>query len=268
MVIDDDHLLHDALCPTLQSEGFEVLHAYAGRDGLRLVKETRPVAVTLDIVMPDIDGWSVLKALKADPDTCDIPVILVSMADGREMGFSLGAADFLTKPIDAKRLSSALTRCVEPTDAPDALVVDDDPAPRALLRRMLERGGWRVAEARDGAEGLEAMRRIRPHVVLLDIMMPRMDGFEVLDAVKADPEIRDIPVVAVSAKDFTAEETVRLHNHVAKVLRKGAYERGELLAFVRDEVERATQRGHNAERWRAARAEDTQGVRYYERRRS
>jgi CheY-like chemotaxis protein len=214
-----------------------------GAEGLRLAHQLRPDAITLDIVMPDVDGWSVLRSLKDDPELCRIPVVLVTILGDREMAYALGAAEFVTKPVDPARLADALARVTSAARGEgEVLVVDDDAATREVLRRMLARQGWRVTEAADGRECLERLGRAAPAAILLDLMMPGMDGFETLEAIRRRAEWRAIPVVVVTAKDLTRDETEWLTRHAEAVFQKGAYERGELI----DEVERMVARRASA----------------------
>ena len=200
LVIDDDPATRDLLGRYLQAEGFQVLTAANGEEGLRLAREHRPIAITLDVLMPGVDGWSVLTTLKADPDLADIPVIVVSILDDRGMGFALGATDYLTKPIDRERLLAILRRYRPDGPTAPVLVVDDDPAARDMLRRTLEREGWPVEEAPDGRAGLALVAARTPALILLDLMMPEMDGFEFVDALRRNEAWRELPVVVVTAK--------------------------------------------------------------------
>jgi CheY-like chemotaxis protein len=206
--------------------------ANGGAEGLRLARELRPDVITLDVLMPGMDGWSVLAALKGDAQTASIPVVMVTVVDQQNVGLALGAAEFLTKPVDRARLVAILDRYRGPAPRP-VLVVDDEPAARESLRRLLERDGWQVAEASDGRAALDWMEANPPSLVLLDLMMPGMDGFEVVEALRSDPRWRALPVVIVTAKDLTAEERDRLTGAVQRVLQKGAYTRDDLLAQVR-----------------------------------
>ena len=194
-----------------------------GREGLEVAKAARPDVITLDIIMPDLDGWSVLKALKDDPELRAIPVVLVTIMDDRDMGFALGAADFVTKPFDRELLLQAVNRHRRGDGSAQVLVVDDDPRSRDMLRRTLQKEGWTVAEAVNGREALGQLERSRPALVLLDLMMPEMDGFEVLERMRREDAWRDIPVIIVTAKDLTREEVDRLNGQVVKVLQKGTY---------------------------------------------
>jgi len=233
LVIDDEPTVRDLMQRFLVKEGFGVALATGGEEGVRLAKELRPDAITLDVMMPGMDGWAVLSALKADPDVADIPVIMLTIVDDKNLGYSLGASDYLTKPLDRERLLSVLNKYRR--EAP-ILVVDDDAALRELLRRILEGAGYTVMEAENGRVALERLRSASPGVILLDLMMPEMDGFEVVAEVRRHEAWRAIPIVVVTAKELTAEDRQRLNGYVERILEKGAYSRDTLLAEVRDLV--------------------------------
>jgi CheY-like chemotaxis protein len=182
--------------------------------------------------MPTMDGWSVLAALKADPGLADVPVIMVSVMEDRDLGFALGASEYVTKPIDRDQLRRILGRYRR--DGARALVVEDDPDTRDLLRRYLEADGWVVDQAENGQAGLEAVRRRVPTLVLLDLMMPVMDGCQFAAELRKNPEWGAIPVVVITAKDLTAEDRRALNGDVQAVLQKGAFSRDQLLQEVRD----------------------------------
>jgi signal transduction histidine kinase/DNA-binding response OmpR family regulator len=232
LVIDDEKPAHELLERELASAGYDILHAACGREGLKLAKQVRPDVITLDIIMPDLDGWSVLKALKDDPELCDIPVVLVTIMHDRDLGFALGAADYITKPLDREVLMRVVGRHVRGDGRAQVLVVDDDPKSRDLLRRTLQKAGWTVAEAANGCEAIEAIERAKPTLVLLDLMMPGMDGFEVLERLHGDETWREIPVIIVTAKDLSPDDVDRLNGRVVKVLQKGAYQRRDLVRDI------------------------------------
>ena len=232
LIVDDEKATHELLERELSNAGYDILHAAGGREGLKLAKQARPDVITLDIIMPDLDGWSVLKALKADPELCDIPVILVTIMRDRDLGFALGAADYLTKPLDREVLVRVLGRHARADGRAQVLVVDDDPKTRDMLRRTLQKAGWMVAEAANGCEAIEALERSNPALILLDLMMPEMDGFEVLERLQGDETWREVPVIIVTAKDLTREDIVRLNGRVAKILQKGAYQRRDLVRDI------------------------------------
>jgi CheY-like chemotaxis protein len=224
--------VHDLLQGELAGAGYEVLHAAGGRAGLKLAKQARPDVITLDIIMPDLDGWSVLKELKADPELCEIPVVLVTIMRDRDLGFALGAADYITKPLDREAVVRVVGRHLRGEGRAQVLVVDDDPKTRDLLRRTLRKAGWSVAEAANGCEALKSLERARPALILLDLLMPGMDGFEVLERLQADEMWREVPVIIVTAKDLTREDVDRINGRVVKVLQKGAYQRRDLVRDI------------------------------------
>jgi signal transduction histidine kinase/CheY-like chemotaxis protein len=233
LVIDDDATVRDLMERFLDKEGFRVVTAAGGQEGLRLAKELRPDAITLDVMMPAMDGWAVLSALKSDPELSDIPVIMLTILDARNMGYALGASDYLTKPIDRDRLAAVLKKYRR--DLP-VLVVDDDADLRRRLRRLLEQDGYTVAEAEHGREALARLPEISPGLILLDLMMPEMDGFEFVVELRRHEAWRAIPVIVITARDLSAEDRRRLNGYVENVLQKGAYSRDALLAEVRELV--------------------------------
>jgi CheY-like chemotaxis protein len=232
LVIDDDPQVHDLVRRYLTREGFSVASALTGEEGLKLAAELHPVAITLDVVLPSLDGWSVIAALKADPALASIPVIFLTMLDQKILGYSLGAADFLVKPVDRALLSRTITRhCLTGTKK-SALVVEDDTATRDLMRRTLESEGWKVSEACNGAEGLARVEEEKPGLILLDLMMPVMDGFEFLKHLRARVEWQSIPVLVCTAKDLGNEDRDRLAGAVTQVIQKNGSELGLLGAEI------------------------------------
>jgi signal transduction histidine kinase/CheY-like chemotaxis protein len=240
LVIDDEQAVHALLERELAGKGYRVVHAPGGREGLRLAREARPDAITLDVIMPEFDGWAVLRELKADPELRDIPVVLVTILGDREMGYALGAADYLIKPIDTGALLRVLGRFRPAEGRAEVVVVDDDEATRDVLRRTLVKEGWTVAEAEDGYEALALIERSTPPpaVVVLDLIMPGMDGFQVLEAIRRSEAWRDVPVVVVTAKDLTRDEIVWLRTNAEEVFQKSSYKRRELIAVVHDLIAR------------------------------
>ena len=234
LIIDDDPDTRELLERYLIKEGFAVRSATSGEEGIALARELKPVAITLDVMMPSMDGWAVLTALKADPELQTIPVVMLTMMSDKELGYRLGASEFLTKPIDGARLRRVIGRYRRVGGEHVALVVEDDADTRRLTKQMLERDGWSVREAEDGAAALQRLGAEIPSVIVLDLMMPNMDGFEFAAEAHAHPEWRDIPIVVLTAKELTAEDRVRLQGHVAKIVNKGAYDRQRLLRDVRD----------------------------------
>ena len=236
LVIDDDPVQRDLIERFLSKEGFCVRTAASGEAGLRLARQSAPVVITLDVMMPEVDGWSVLTELKADAELRDIPVIMLTMVDDPERGFTLGAADYATKPVDRTRLSQILKKYTCTNPPCPVLLVEDDVATRAITRHILEKEGWEVSEAENGRVALECMERDRPTLILLDLMMPEMDGFEFAERVRQHPEWRSIPIVVLTAKDLTVEERRRLEGSVETILHKASDSREALLDQVRDLV--------------------------------
>jgi CheY-like chemotaxis protein len=233
LVIDDDPTVHDLMQRFLGKEGMQVVTAASGEEGLRLAHALHPVAITLDVLMPGMDGWAVLAALKADPALADIPVIMLTIIDNQHMGYTLGATDYLTKPVDWNRLAGLLRKydCALPPCR--VLVVEDEADMRHILCRMLERAGWAVAEAANGQEALTRLAEDRPHLILLDLLMPEMDGFTFVEVLRQQDAWRSIPVVVVTAKDLTPDDRQRLNGYVEQILQKGAYSQEALLHEVR-----------------------------------
>jgi signal transduction histidine kinase/DNA-binding response OmpR family regulator len=240
LVIEDDAGVRQELEEVLAGEGYRVVTAARSSDGLRLAREVHPDAITLDLELPGLEGWSLLSALKSDPELGEVPVIVLVVAGDRAAA-PLGAADYLTKPVDRDRLVAVLRRHCTDLAAP-VLVIDDDRSTREMLRRMLEREGFPVAEASDGRGGLDRVADHRPSLILLDLLMPGMDGFAFLAELQSRPEWQSIPIVVVTAKDLSSEEQAMLSGRVAEVLRKGAYTRERLLAEVRERVAAWTRR--------------------------
>ncbi len=236
LAVDDDPAVLDLLSRNLHREGYSVRTATNGRDALVLAKELQPRLITLDVMMPSMDGWSVLTALKADPATCDIPVVMVSIIDDRQLGFTLGAADYLTKPVDRTRLAEILARQAPHDTKRLALVVDDLRDNRTMLRSALTREGWEVVEAEDGRTALEAFANHQPGLILLDLMMPVMDGFEFLRILRAREDGREVPVVVVTAKELTDDERAFLRACVENIVQKGSLDHEALLSEIRTRI--------------------------------
>jgi signal transduction histidine kinase/DNA-binding response OmpR family regulator len=239
LVIDDDSAARELIERSLRSEGIRVAAAADGTEGLRLARALRPDVITLDVLMPGLDGWAVLAALKADAELADVPVILLSVLDERHLGHAQGAADYMSKPIKRQRLVGVVRKHIHRNGpAPRVLVVEDDASTRELVRRTLAHEGWKVREAADGRAGLGCVAEDPPELILLDLMLPGIDGFELVAELQRHAEWRDIPVVVITAKDLTPGERERLNGCVERVLRKGTYSRDELVAEIRAQLAR------------------------------
>jgi CheY-like chemotaxis protein len=233
LAIDDDPEARALLRRVLTKERFFVVEAADGPEGIRLARELRPDCITLDVMMPGMDGWAALSELKADPDLAEIPVVMLSILDERNLGFSLGASDYLTKPVDRDRLRDVLQRFAGTSDGNRVLIVEDDPGTRESLRRVIEREGWSSTEAENGRAALEKIEISPPALILLDLMMPEMDGFEFLDKLRDRPDATEIPVVVLTAMELTEQDRARLNGNVARVLSKGGGSAAELSHELR-----------------------------------
>ena len=230
LVIDDDPTVRDLMIQFLEREGFDVVAAASGVEGLTLAREARPAAITLDVIMQELDGWTVLAALKGDPATADIPVVVVTIIDEKQRGYALGAAEYMVKPVDRERLTRVLrSLCGGPGHL---LLIEDDDDTRAVMRQALVSDGWKVTEAENGRVALDRLGTIVPDAIVLDLVMPELDGFEFLAEFRGHPEWRGIPVLVVTAADLSAADRQRLNGAVERVIQKGGDARDELLREV------------------------------------
>ncbi|RDV39727.1 response regulator [Bradymonadaceae bacterium TMQ3] len=244
LVVDDDPTMRDLLRRLLEREGISVVTAANGSEGLILAEQLRPDVITLDVMMPSMDGWTLLSKIKDHPELCDTPVVMVTMLDESARGFALGADDYLVKPIDRKRLIETLNNYRRPDESTgEILLVEDDEPTRSLMRRTLEDDGWSVVEAEDGRIGLKKLETIDPALVLLDLMMPNLDGFEFLRRLRNHPDYSKVPVIVVTARELSPEEEAQLRRDTSEILTKGGKSgegfgehRERLLAQVRQHV--------------------------------
>jgi signal transduction histidine kinase/CheY-like chemotaxis protein len=240
MVVDDDQNSRDLLTATVLREGYRVIEAADGEMALALARQWRPDVITLDVLMPRMDGWAVMTALKSDPELCEIPVIIVTVLADRGMAVSLGAAEFLTKPVDRSHLAAVLRQNVHGSGV--VLVVDDDGESRSIVRRHLDRLGWKVAEAPDGREALRWLsQNPRPAMVLLDLVMPGMNGFAFLEEVAKHEGWRDIPIVILTAMPLGAVERELLAGRTREVIAKGADDLAAVLRRILARLPKATE---------------------------
>jgi signal transduction histidine kinase/DNA-binding response OmpR family regulator len=234
VVVEDDRRSFDLLRVYLEAAGARVVSAADGEEGLDTVRRLSPAGVVLDILLPGIDGWDVLAQLKADPGTAAIPVIVVSMLDERGRGFALGATEYLVKPVGKEQLLAALYRAAAmPEQKHMVVAIDDDPLAIELVRASLEPEGWTVLGAATGQEGLALIRERKPSAVLLDLLMPGMDGFEVVEALRADPHTKSVPVVILTSKSMTPQDKERLQGRITYVARKTEFDLSGLAGLLR-----------------------------------
>ncbi len=239
LVVDDDPAVRELLRRMLEHEGFRVATASTGKEGLELARQLRPCAITLDVMMPHVDGWTMLSTLKEDSELQDIPVIMVTMLSQQNRGWALGAEHYLVKPVQRDKLVDILERYRGDDDSMGrALIVEDDEPTRSLMSRILSNEGWEVAEATNGLRALQVVDDDAPDLVLLDLMMPEMDGFGFLEQFRSREAYREIPVVIVTAKELSAEEKKRLDEQVQEVVLKAGTGDEELLGEIRELVKR------------------------------
>ena len=238
LVIDDDDDAQDLMRKFLEKQNVSILQAKTGEDGLNLAAQHLPDAITLDVMMPGMDGWEVLAALQGNEVTKDIPVIMLTMANEPDIGFSLGATDYLTKPVNWSELSTILKKHQIKSESESILIVEDDEITRDMLRKSLENNRFKVRAAVNGKEALEKIKRGKPGLIILDLMMPEMDGFEFSEKLRENKDWLDIPVVVITAKDLTKEDHKRLKGNVEAIMQKGSYSKKQLLAEVGNRIKK------------------------------
>ena len=248
LVIDDDATVRDQMRRYLAKEGFDVITAADGDEGLRLAKQMYPSVITLDVLMPGIDGWGVLQQLRADPELAGVPILMLTVLAEKKKGYALGASDCMTKPLNRDQLRALLDRYKFDDPGKRVLLVEDDVATRQIVHRLLHGEGWQVAEAENGRVALERLAEMRPTLILLDLLMPEMDGFEFLVELRKSKDLRDIPVIVMTAADLTDDDRRRLEGGAQLVLKKGAYDRRELFEELRFAVAQYTEAGENRAR--------------------
>jgi signal transduction histidine kinase/DNA-binding response OmpR family regulator len=234
LIIDDDPAVRDGISRMLTGEGFHVMAAANGAEGLVLARRHKPQVITLDIAMPDLDGWQVLGRLKADPELRHIPVVLMTVLDDRAKGFALEASEFLQKPVSREQLIEVVLRWLPEVPRSPVLVVEDDAPAREAIVKILTAHGLEVSSAANGEHAWESMQKLRPGLILLDLMMPGMDGFQLLEAIQGKADLRTIPVVVLTAMDLSSPDRERLNRpQVRRIFRKGDYSKDDLIGTIR-----------------------------------
>ena len=234
LVVEDDNTAFDAISDHLASGGYVSVRARHGDEALRLARTIQPVAITLDLVLPGLDGWEVLKQLKADPTTCEIPVVIVSMVDHRELGLALGAHDYFVKPVDRARLVERVRQFTAPSPRRTRLlIIDDDKQFHAMIREELKSHGYDLDSAFGGQEGLDKAASTHPDVVILDLMMPGMSGFEVAEMLKRKRETSAIPILVMTSKELTAADRSALQSRISGLIPKGQ-SKARLLGAIQE----------------------------------
>ncbi len=236
LVIDDDPMIREWIVRALKGYGFEILTASSGIDGLRLAEENLPGIIILDICMPEMDGWEVLTRLKENPQLAQIPVIILSMMEDKNKAYALGTADYLVKPVDSAALNAVLKKYLNSNPSCSILVVEDEPDQRNVFRKILEKKGCMVVESENGISALKQLETFQPDLIILDLMLPEMDGFQFVEEIQKHPQWNSIPIIVATAKDLSVEERAFLAPRVGKIFQKGVYTQKELMGKVEDMV--------------------------------
>ena len=234
LVIDDDPAVLDLMARFLTKEGFNYQTASSGEEGISLARKIKPDVITLDVMMQTMDGWAVLNAIKQDPELKDVPVIMLTMLDNKKLGFTLGATEYLSKPINKENLLDTIKKCVRRDSNQPILIVDDDENIRSMARYSLEKAGWRVAEAVNGHHALTYVNQQTPSLILLDLMMPEMDGFQFVTELRKNDLWRRIPVIVMTAMELSSDDRRALQGEVEQIIQKGAYNIPDLLNELGD----------------------------------
>jgi CheY-like chemotaxis protein len=238
LMVEDDPLAAELLARQLDRAGFRTEIVTKGSDVVARASALQPAAITLDILLPDLDGWEVLARLKRDETTRAIPVVVISVVDTPELGLALGAMDYFVKPVIAKdliaRLSTFNLTLRDAGDKVDVLVVDDEPANREWLSGILKPAGFNVISASGGAEAIDLARSRKPDLVLLDLMMPEVSGFDVVEALRSDPATRQMPIMVLTAKDLTSADKRHLNGQVSMILRRGSTGATDLIVMLHE----------------------------------
>ncbi|TBL71544.1 hybrid sensor histidine kinase/response regulator [Paenibacillus thalictri] len=238
LVIDDEPSALQLMERYLGKEHWSLAFAQSGQEGLKMARQLRPSVICLDILMPSMDGWSVLTELKNDPELAEIPVIILTLTSDKNLGYALGASEFLTKPVHRDQLIAVLDKYMPKGSGNTVLVIEDDVTTSEMMSKMLEREGYTAARAGNGRIALNSLTKSVPRLILLDLMMPEMDGFQFVAELRKNEAWRHIPIVVVTAKTITAEDRMRLNGYVEKIIQKGSFDRETLLNEVRTHISR------------------------------
>jgi CheY-like chemotaxis protein len=238
LVIDDDPLARDLMTRFLTRQGFGVVASGRAREVLSLAKQWKPIAITLDVILGEASGWDVLTALKADPELSKIPVIMVSIIDDKDRGFTLGANEYLTKPVHPDRLAGILEKFHINGTPGKVLIIEDDEANRQFVRRVLHRYGWKTIEAASARDGLDKIAQETPSLIMLDLMMPEMNGFEFITQLRQQEEYRAIPIVVLTAMELSEQDRNNLSKEVARIAFKTTTSYSSLMSELTSIVQK------------------------------
>jgi len=231
LIIDDDSTVHDLIHRHYKNNNFQIISAFSGKEGIDLAQKYVPDIITLDVLMPEMDGWSVLSKIKENKELSEIPVIMMSMINNENLGYSLGATDYMTKPIDWTKLNTIIEKYSIDLKS-TILIVEDDNSTRNLTKKILEKENINVETAVNGRYAIEVLKKIEPGLILLDLMMPEMNGFEFIEIIKKNSDWIKIPIVVVTSKDLTSEEKNKLKGNVETILQKGQFMKDDLIKMV------------------------------------
>ena len=241
LVVEDDPAAAELLTRQLTNAGYRTEVARSGNDALERARQLKPAAITLDIIMPELDGWEVITRLKSDEATSGIPIVVVSVVDNPELGMALGAIDYFVKPVNSSALVERLSH-FDVDRAPGqrkvrVLVVDDEPANRTLLTEALEPAGFTVLPATGGREAIEIAKSSKPDLVLLDLMMPEVNGYDVVEALRADERTRDTPIMVLTAANLTEADRRQLNGRVSQILSRGSVATSDIVGLLKRVVD-------------------------------
>jgi len=247
LVVEDDPAAAELLTRQLTNAGYRTEVARSGNDALERARQLKPAAITLDIIMPELDGWEVITRLKSDEATSGIPIVVVSVVDNPELGMALGAIDYFVKPVNSSALVERLSH-FDVDRAPGqrkvrVLVVDDEPANRTLLTEALEPAGFTVLPATGGREAIEIAKSSKPDLVLLDLIMPEVNGYDVVEALRADERTRDTPIMVLTAANLTEADRRQLNGRVSQILSRGSVATSDIVGLLKRLVDH-----HNGEK--------------------
>lgn len=238
LVVEDDPPASEMVTLYLVSGGYRVAHARNGDEAIKRTRELRPFAVLLDVMLPGKDGWEVLQELKSDPEVKDIPVVIFSIIDNKDLGFALGASDYLVKPVDKATVLKKLEELSLATKKGKRLInilcIDDNTEALDMLASILEPAGYHVIKANSGRQGIESAIAYRPDLIILDLMMPEIDGFDVVNALKSNPSTTHMPIFVLTAKDITIEDRLRLAGKIENFIQKIHFTKEDLLMHIKD----------------------------------
>ena len=244
LIIDDDPTVSELMKRQLSKEGYQVIIAPNGKDGIRLARQLKPDAITLDILMPEMDGWSVLRTLKADPEVSNIPVIMASILDEKNKGFSLGAADFLSKPIQKEYLMKSIRNLTGDKENLKICIIEDDESLRFTIKEILEKQNVEILEAENGKVGMSLLQKeeIKPDLILLDLMMPVMNGFEFLKLIR-ETDLNSIPILVLTGADLSEDEKSFLSGEVQRILEKSEDTLSSIVSEVGNVIKASSKEG-------------------------